>query len=452
MNHGLQIDRDERGAAIAVVLLVGTVLVLLSSVMIARGMRQLVNTNNDTNWDNALFAAEAGLDSGLQRLDLEFTYTTGDILGSEVLGSEAELGWAVAAADAKPESAVVSVTRGEYVVIRPSGSTVLFAVGYAPSRDATERRVRVIRASVDGVTWLFEADRALLVGDDLAVSGNTTVNDTNDNSGAGVHANGTVSTSGVAWVVEGCLSSSETTFAATAYCQPSPAPLEPVPVVDPLVLYEYAHYVLCDDQVVYGGPINPGAPDPDLVPCNGNETIVVLNDWESRLAGGVVEWSTKPGATTPGVFYIDNGNFKGKLGTLTSQLEATVIVASSTSTCSGASTGSIELSANSYIKSHSSLVAAGYHLALVAQGDITFGGGATVIGAIIAHEQVDYQGNADSWGSVVASGACNTPGSPISRTTTSSTTGNATINYPGPLQTPFTASTLHAEVVGWYEL
>ena len=94
----------------------------------------------------------------------------------------------------------------------------------------------------------------------------------------------------------------------------------------------------------------------------------------------------------------------------------------------------------------------GYDIALVAQGDAAFIGGATVGGAILAHEQIDYRGTADSWGAVVAVDACNTIGSPISKNTTSATSGDSTINYPGPLKTPFTASTLHAEVIGWYEL
>ena len=101
---------------------------------------------------------------------------------------------------------------------------------------------------------------------------------------------------------------------------------------------------------------------------------------------------------------------------------------------------------------HSSLAALGFDIALVAQGDVAFIGNATVGGAILAHEQIDYRGTAESWGAVVAVDACNTLGSPISRNTTSSTSGDSTINFAGPLKTPFTASTLRAEVVGWYEL
>ena len=453
MRKGMRsINSDERGAAIAVVLLVGTVLVLMSSVMIARGMRQLVTTSGDTNWDNALFAAEAGLDEGLQALDLQFTATTGEALPAGMLGSGDEREWAVAAADAHPASDVVPVAGGEFVVVRPSNATVLFAVGYAPSREATERRVRVIRASVDGVPWLYETEHALLVGGDLDIAGNTTVNDINDTDGAAVHANGVITSSGSAFVVEGCVTSVDNTFAATAQCPPSPAPPEPFPVIDPVQIYPYAQFVLCDDRVAYAGPASLVTPDPDLVPCNGNETPVVLAGWSSKVQGGVVTWGNNTGVSVPGVFYVDNGNFSGRLGTGAIPLEVTLIVSNGKGPgCQTPATGNIELGANTNIVRHSSLAALGYDIALVAQGDAAFIGGATVGGAILAHEQIDYRGTADSWGAVVAVDACNTIGSPISKNSTSSTSGDSTINYI-PLKTPFTASNLHAEVVGWYEL
>ena len=449
-----RLRRDERGAAIAVVLLVGTVMVMLSSIMVARGMRQLVNTNNDTNWDNALYAAEAGLDDGLHHLDLDFGFETGETIPTETLGTADEHDWAVAAADEAPAEDVVTMARGEYVIVRPDNSTVLFAVGFAPNRAATERRVRVLRVSVDGVPWLYETEHALLVGGDLEISGNTTVNDTTGNDAASVHANGGIASSGASFVVEGCTTSVLTTFAATAQCPPSPAPVEPVPVIDPVQIYPYAHYVLCDDELAYGGPANTLTPDPDLIPCNGNEIITVLvGGWSSRTQGGKVTWGNATGAALPGVYYVHNGNFDGKLGSGATPVEVTLIVANGQgANCQAPSTGSIQLGANTNIVRHSSLGAIGYDIALVAQGDVEFIGNATVGGAILAHEQIDYRGTAESWGAVVAVDACNTLGSPISKNTTSSTSGDSTINFAGPLKTPFTASTLRAEVVGWYEL
>lgn len=449
-----RLGHDEQGAAIAVVLLVGTVMVMLSAIMVARGMRQLLTTNGDTNWDNALFAAEAGLDQGLQALDLDFDFTTGETIPAETLGTEAERDWAVAAADDRPAGDVITTARGEYVVVRPDNSTVLFAVGYSPNREAAERRVRVVRASVDGVPWLYETEYALLVGGDLEISGNTTVTDISGNDSASVHANGEITSMGSSFVVEGCVTSVLTTFAATAQCPPSPAPVEPVPVIDPLLIYPYAHFVLCDDQVAYGGPAHALTPDPDMIPCNGNETVTVLvGGWSSRRQGGVVTWGNSTGAAGPGVYYVDNGNFDGKLGSGAVAVEISLIVANGTGGgCLAPSTGSIQLGANTNITLHSSLESIGYDIALVAQGDVEFIGSATVGGAILAYEQIDYRGTAESWGAVVAVDECNTLGSPISKNTTSSTSGDSTINFAGPLKTPFTASTLHAEVVGWYEL
>jgi hypothetical protein len=450
MMHRLRhrVHREEHGAAIAIVMLVGVVLVLLSSIMIARGYRQLVNTAGDTHWDNALFAAESGLDDALLVLDYDFDYTTGQTVPLETLGSEGERAWAVTAADAAPASEVVSITEGEYVVVRPANSTVVFAVGYSPTRASAERRVRVIRASVEGTPWDFKIEHALLVGDDLELSGGTIINDINDNDGAAVHANGTVIGTG-SYSVEGCLSSSETTFAATAQCPPSPAPPEPMPVVDPLVLYGFAEYVMCDNRQIYGGPAHLLTPDPDLVPCNGNETVAVLVGWTSSATGGKVAWSAGPAAVTPGVFYIDNGNYVGKLGSNSFQLQATVIAASTGGDCLIPSTGNIMLDGPSDVVAHPSLRAAGYDLLFVAQGDVQFSGSAVVGGAILAHEQIDYRGGAGSWGAVVAEEACDTSGSPVSQ---SVTTGTSVINFDGPINTPFTANRLRAEVTGWYEL
>jgi hypothetical protein len=447
--------QDDSGAVIAAVMLVGAVLVALSSLMIARGFRQLVNTSNDTNWDNSLFAAEAALDDGLLILDQDFDFTTGETIPLATLGTEGEKDWALTAADARPASEVIAVAEGEYVLVRPSNSTVLFAIGYAPARDADARRVRVIRASVDGQPWTWQVEHALLVGKDLELSGNTTINDTNDNLGAAVHANGTVSSSG-SYAVEGCLTSSLSSIAATSLCPPSPSPREPLPVIEPVLLYPQAHYLLCADETVYGGPAHPISPDPDLVPCSGNETIVALTDWTSKKQGGVVTWSTQGAADTSAVFYIHNGNFDGKLGSDQSPLEATVIVENGNgATCASPSTGNVEMSANSNVTVHPSMRAIGYDILFVAQGDVRFRGGATVGGAILAHEQIDYRGNAGSWGGVVAVDVCDTNGSPVSTSkvdSLSTTTGAATINFPGPIQTPFTANSLRPVVTNWYEL
>lgn len=444
--------RDEQGAAIAIVLLVGVALVLVSTVVVGRGFRQLVNTSNDTNWDNALFAAEAGLDEGLVVLEGDFTFTTGESVPMATLGTEGERTWAVAAADARVINDVISVPYGEYVLVAPDNANVVFAVGYSPSRTAIERRVRVVRATVQGNPWTFTVEHALLVGDDVTLSGNTTINDTTPNNTASVHANGTVSEIGGSATVEGCLTESVGTRSATQQCPPSPLPQEPMPVIDPRLFYPYAQYVLCGDGVAYGGPLfsTPPDRDPDLIPCNGNESPVALGGWTSQLQGGVMNWKTQPAAATDAVFYIHNANFDGKLGDTSTPRAITLILESgSGGACTAPSTGNLELGGNSNFAVHPSIAAQGWDIAAVVQGDIDYQGGSTVGGALFAHEQIHYIGNAGSWGAVVAAEVCDTIGSPVS---SSSLSGDSTINYPGPMSTPFTASNLQVEVVGWYEL
>lgn len=444
-----RLHRDERGVAIAIVMLVGVALVIVSSVMIARGFRQLVNTSNDEHWDNALFAAEAALDDGLVILDYDFDFTTGETLPGAVLGTETEREWAITAADALSESQLVTVPDGQYALVRPDNADVLFAVGFAPSRADTERRVRVVRATIEGNPWEYVIEHALLVGDDVELTGNSTINDSNDNDGASVHANGSVIESG-SYAVEGCMTATLSTRSASSKCPPSPMPPEPVPVIDPRLFYPFATHALCDDGTVYGGPAHATDPDPDAIPCNGGETVVALTGWTNKSKGGVYTWSTQPSANTNGVFYIYGGNFNGKLGDSTTPLEATIILESrGGDSCSSPATGSLELGGNSHLIAHSSIMAQGWDIAIVAQGDVDYIGGATVEGHIFAHEQIDYRGNSDSWGAVVAAEACHSIGSPLRDSTLS---GTAVINYPGPETSPFTASSLRAEVVGWYEL
>jgi len=443
-------SRDERGVALAIVLLVGVALVLVSTIVVARGFRQLVNISNDTNWDLALFAAEGGLDDGLVLLDIDFTSTTGETIPLATLGTDDERVWAIAAADARSDLDVTDLSDGQYVLVRPDNANVVFSVGYSPSRAAVERRVRVVRATIVGNPWMFTVEYALIVGDDLELSGNTTVNDLNTNDGASVHANGTVTEIGGSATVEGCLTESDSFRPATALCAPSPLPPEPMPVIDPRLFYPYSHYVLCDDGVAYGGPVHLTDPDVDTIPCNGNETAVALGGWDSKMQGGVWSWTTLPAADTDGVFYVHNGSFDGKLGSAGIPRQITIILESGGGgSCMNPSTGNLELSGNSEFSVHPSIAALGWDIAAVAQGDIDFAGGSTVGGALFAHEQMDYIGNSDSWGAVIAVEVCDTIGSPLS---SSSLSGTSVINYPGPISTPFTASTLQVEVVGWYEL
>ncbi len=438
------------GFALAITMSLGAIVFLLSTVMMARGVRQVTMTALDTRWDRALDSAEAGLDFGIQILEADGGFATGDVLPAFAT-PKAERDWAIATALAKPASEVVVTPTGEFIVIKPPGTALLYSVGFSPTRDAAVRNVRAVRIGYTLTPIEWEIEFALLVGDDFTLSGNTTINDANENQGASVHINGELSTTGGAYVVEGCTSSSVTALSGAINCPPSPISPRPIPTIDPLLMYPFAHFVLCDDGVPYGGPAHPVIPDPDGAPCTGDETAVALPGWSSKKLGNVWNWKTTTSDPTEGVFYIHHGDFNGNVGADNSPATEITIILSSTSdgACTGKSTGNMRIGAASNMVVHPSLAALGYSLTIVAQGDVDFVGSATVGGLILAHEQIDYAGSADSWGAVVAAGVCNTIGSPVQ---TSGTSGTSVINFAGPFNTPFTDLERRADVVAWHEL
>jgi hypothetical protein len=445
-----RLRREDDGFAIAAVLVLGVCLIALSAVVVVRGTRAVGNTSGDARWERALPAAESGLEEGLQVLELDPAFSTVGGYPSSFASPGAEREWVVAAADAAGGEDLVETPVGEYVVVKPAGVNLLYTVGYSPSRDAIGRRTRVVRVGYElhEVEWVIEY--ALLVGDGLNLQGNTLVIDTNDNDSANVHANGEVYTGG-SWEVQGCLSDSlgdASPLPEEPGCPPKRNwSEEPVASIDPVLLYDTAEVVLCPDGKAYSGPATD--PDSDDQPCNGDEVEIPLGGWSSKAQGGVVTWDPSK-ATLNGVYYVHQANVDGKVdGT------ATLLISSANlGTCSGNSTGNLSLAGNSFFRSAPGMKADGYDIAVVAQGDIYYRGGATVQGMIMAHEQIDYRGNSDSSGAVVAEGACNTPGSPVagSKISGSVLTGSSFIAYPGPVKTPFTSLRLEAEVIAWHEL
>jgi hypothetical protein len=438
---------SEQGFALITVLIVGMILIVLSSVMVARGIRQLGNTAGDARWERAMVTAEAGLETGLLALEVDPDFNTGDTL-SAFATPESERGWAVAIADSKPEDDVIETPAGEVVLIKPEATTLLYAVGFSPDRSSLGRRTRVVRIGYELRQTEWELEFALLVGDDLELGGDAAIVDLNSNDAADAHANGVFDPQG-SYSVEGCKTSSGTDFEAVLNCPASPIEPRPMPEIDPLVMYQFAEIVLCPDLEAYGGPAysDDDAADPDEIPCNGNEAEVAAPGWSGRTRGGVAEWS--PGDLSA-VIYVHEGNIDGKIGKEQDPAAATIVVsAASEGACSGRPTGNVELGGGSFLTTHPSLLALDYDVALVAQGDIKYRGTATVQGAILAHEQIDYRGTADSVGAVVAASVCDTNGSPVSQTELS---GNATIGYPGPVRTPFTDVRWQADVLSWHEL
>jgi hypothetical protein len=430
------IVRDERGAAVAMILLIGSVLVVLTGVIVTRGVRQMGNTAGDADWEQALNVAEAGMEYAINEKNAPFGYSTGETVPSFADRSE-ERDWVLAEAALNP---VIATPEGEFTVIVPEFQQVLYSVGYVPARGADGVRTRVVRR--DYTVIRFSTIDGLLVGGDAEIEANAVINDPVA-EGAHVHANGTL-TVGNNVLIDGCATSSESIIPADGDCPESPIAPAWMPTVRVRPYYQYATHVMCPDGTIRGGPASTSKPDPTPdTPCDPGDQIVLDTKWQYSASGN--SWSAKKDDVS-GVFYFYATDFVGKIGKEPTgkMVEATLIAESASHSCLAPTGGNIELSSGSYIHYHSS--GAQYQTAIIAEGDVKYRGGATVIGAVIAREQVDYRGSPDSWGPVVASDECDTPGSPVSSTVV---TGGATITFSGELETLFLAGILP---VNWDEL
>lgn len=428
---------EDRGAALALVMFLGLALVLVASVVTTRGVRQMGSAASDAHWQQALYVAESGLDEGMRAVQADPDFNTGEV-APVFADRSVERSWVVAAADARPAGQVGSTPEGEYVVVKPANSDTVYAVGFSPARDGAQRRVRVAMMTLEPemIPTPWTVNFAFLTGGKLRFWGSAETIDLTGSNGASIHANGVLEINRPE-NVDGCASSSSSYLAAYGDCPGSPLD-DPVgiPHIDPRVVYPYAQVVLCPNGLSYAGP---GHPDQALAdsgstkdtPCDATDHVVSAQGWTSYLSGGVRTW--RPG-NTGGVYYVAGGTVDGKIGDDMegSVVRATIIIESldAGGEC-GSNSGHFFLSANSYLEADPFMSG----IAIVAGGDIYYRGGATVVGAQMAHEQVDFKGNPTSRGVIVAEAWCDHPSSPVHFSIMS---GNYTLQYPGPLDSLFT--------------
>jgi len=414
--------KDERGAAIAMVLLIGSVLVMLTGVVVTRGIRQMGNTSGDARWEQALNVAEAGMEYAINERNADSEYATGETVPS--FGDRAEeRQWAITEAADNP---VVATPEGEFAVIVPGTDQVLYSVGYVPARGAEGVRTRVVRREY--ATARFTTANGLLVGGDADLQANSVIDDP-DGENATVYVNGAL-TIGTNTVVDGCALSAVSSFPETADCPASPVAPAWIPSLRVRPYYAFATTALCPDGTARGGPVHPSFPDPTPdTPCDPADPILPSPDW--KFLAHKNSWSAKD-IFQSGVIYLYGTNFDGGLGKEPQNkiAEITLLAERSSRSCLVDAGGHISLSAGSYIEYHSSLGV--YKTAIMAEGDILYRGGATVIGAVMAGEQIDYSGGPNSWGPVTATDECDTPGSPVSTTVL---TGGSFIRFSGELET-----------------
>lgn len=420
--------RDDRGAALATVALLGTALVLIAAVIVARQMVEFDAGSSDRSWEEALHVAESGADDALYDLTQDETAMDANTVpGSTPLDTREEV---LAVADAFPTE---ETPDGEYVVIKPDDEEVLYAVAYTPSKDAAVRHERVIvieyQTRYSGRPW--EPDHGLLSDGDInANSGSFT------GSNGSAHTNGNFNGGGTVFSV--CGSGAGNQVSTGPGCTGGPVEAQYIPQIDPLRAHYRSEYDICRAgssfgsalgvSGLYAGPANTDAgatPATPGVPCSGS-FIPGNRDIAGIGSSEVAFRETVP----PGSYYIDGADVRLK-GKNDAVMRWTIIA--------GTVDGVLDCSTSGgNVRANSQLALApapgGDPYAIVAGADIQMNGGASVVGLVAAHEHLHYGGGMTLVGSTVAEGACDSAGSPESF---NKLVGGMDVHYDGNIVSDF---------------
>ncbi len=431
-----RLRREDRGAALATVALLGTALVVLTAVIVMRGVTQHSTIDVDRDWEQALHVAESGLDEAFFEIedapDLDTFFTvpaTANVSDKDAI---------VALADTLPAS---SHPEGEYVIVKPEGSPLVFGVGYTPSRDDPNRKIRVVKAEYEPEILMlpgWSPSHAFASGGDLDISNNVAVIDPSGGDEADVHANGVLDKKPGS-TVEGCASGYGNSY-SEGECPPLIEPV-PMPPVNPRELYRLSMFDLCPNGMIRSGPAHPTTPNPNPDPCTGPPAA--LPGWSSSVSQGIREW-TGVDSSPSAVVYVHHGDVTIKLGSEATPKPMTILVTSHDETggCGGPkSSGHLRMNSGSNIRPHPTAM----DLSIAVQGDVKMNGGSTVEGLTMAHEQIHFSGGTGVNGAVIAESACDGPNSPVGPG--SVLTGGTTINYSGGLASPFNTATATGDIV-----
>ena len=455
-----RIPEDEQGLAMITVVMLGAALLLVMSLVYSRGVSQFGNTSGDAKSSQALDAAESGLNTGIAFVENDGEYTTGELLPDGILGSGDEREWAIAAAEARPGSDVIGTTDAEFVVIKPSNAPIVYAVGYAPSREDDQRRVRVVRArvQVETITTAWTSNLAFLANDRLTFRGNPTFL---TGASVGIHTNGFLDVGGSTFA-DGCVSASGGAQVTGSFTQPPGCPNPGnqaqvvVPFVDPRNHWAKSEYDLCPDGKVRAGPAHPQYGNTATsVPCNG-QTLTTAAD-SSPYRGwrfmGCCDpsdgstWKYESTFANHGVYYVYQG-----VATIVSSPGADLlpwqasIFAESAGACTSLVGGDIKIAGSPVMEPYSTTG----NLQFIAGRDIDISGNLDFTGLAAAHEQIEITGDLDVHdGTFLAESGCDTPGSPIAE---SYVGGGATVDNHGPTQTELVAPSYLLVARSWVEL
>lgn len=309
--------RSDEGFGLILVIGFGLVISLFITVSITMGIRALQSSRTHVTFEQALGAAENGIDEALARVQKAYdtgggvynTPSPGDptcnqstIAAPTFSSASAEQSWAKSELLTLAPACVQHGGQGDYVFLKPTGAQAVYAMGWVPSYGATGAKMRYLKADYIFSPW--KPTNAILTGGTLNMSGSVAVSAA-DGTPAGIHANGSINSvssdqiagpvtaSGTfdgAATITGTGSDGTTNLSNSG----SSTPLQTIPLIDPRFVYNTSvaanlnnWYDLCPDGSVDAGAVSG--------PCTGTN----LSPPGQTFRG----WSFAAGSgTTPGLW------------------------------------------------------------------------------------------------------------------------------------------------------
>lgn len=461
------------GLGMVLVLAMGAVLTGLMIVSTTSAIRSLSSSRQHVSFESALAVADGGIDTGLARARHAYVATSSDSYATPSSTdstcvapavawpfatqptAEQERTWARAELETLADTAgcLQSSASGQYVILKPTGRQVIYSLGWAPRRGASEAKTRLIKAEY--LFTPYSPTHAILTGGDIRLDSSTKVTTAppHDPALAAVHTNGSVTVSSGNPTVTGLVSQSgaspsaeSNNFSLNAGGDVVGAAKQPIPFAGVRDIWMRNRtssppggwYDLCPDGTVQ----SPTGSEP----CAGSMLADVsaggtFNGWSFNGTGTVKVWSAgnelKTGGYS-GTYYAHHANVVNPASNTGPAVPNLTVLASAPSLTCNKVGGNITWGASDPAAPSltSTWLVADQDLKTTSNYQAGSASGSTIIsGFFIAGDQVEMSTSSNgAYGSVIALDQCDPNGSLVD----SNSIKNPSIYYDPNAQAPFT--------------
>jgi hypothetical protein len=315
------LGHQDDGVGLLLVLGIASVMAILITVISTTTIQSLQSSNDHVNFEQALAAAEAGIDSELSKIQTarnqvpsvayetpsgcSVTAPSASVFASE----DTEKAWALSQLRGLPSNCTQSNAQGQFVAFKVPGRQVVYSLGFSPSRSNPNGIDRLLKAEY--IFAPYRPGQAVLTGGSIDFSGSVAVNAVG--GPADVHTNtsivGATNSLSVSGTMTASASVSSCPSGVAGGCK-SNQPPERIPVANPRAVYSDQAmttpqwYDLCNDGTVRS-PSSSG-------PCQGSTISTSPYRswyWTAGSSSTPGTWTLQnTGSSYPGVYYVYGAN------------------------------------------------------------------------------------------------------------------------------------------------